>query len=245
MILLLSCLKWNWMNQARNKMCVCVCVCVCVWQKETERHTKKEKHKLRERKTEKEKGKREGMTARINLTCICCSLETQDECICSLVNVFAFICMHAKSPRSCLTLCNAIDCCPPDSTVHGILQARILEWIACPPPRNLPGPGFEPAFPAASVLLLHCRWILYRWVTRKAPPYFIHTVAQRSTSAGWGVVIPPREPWIRASFVMRLIYLLEYAGQENCLQWWKYSVFVSSSDGGHSPFVALQGLNHG
>jgi len=32
------------------------------------------------------------------------------------------------------TLCNPIDCSPPGSSVHGILQARILEWVAvlCP-----------------------------------------------------------------------------------------------------------------
>ena len=32
----------------------------------------------------------------------------------------------------CLTLCNPMDCSPPDSSVHGILQARILEWVAIP-----------------------------------------------------------------------------------------------------------------
>ena len=34
--------------------------------------------------------------------------------------------------QSCLTLCDPMDCSPPDSSVHGILQARILEWIAMP-----------------------------------------------------------------------------------------------------------------
>ena len=32
--------------------------------------------------------------------------------------------------QSCLTLCDPMDCTPPGSSVHGILQARILEWIA-------------------------------------------------------------------------------------------------------------------
>ena len=36
----------------------------------------------------------------------------------------------AKSLQSCLTLCNPMDCSPLGSSVHGILQARILEWIA-------------------------------------------------------------------------------------------------------------------
>ena len=32
----------------------------------------------------------------------------------------------------CLTLCEPIDCSPPGSSVHGILQAEILEWVAIP-----------------------------------------------------------------------------------------------------------------
>ena len=32
----------------------------------------------------------------------------------------------------CLTLCDPMDCSPPASSVHGILQARILEWVASP-----------------------------------------------------------------------------------------------------------------
>ena len=38
--------------------------------------------------------------------------------------------MHAKSLQSCLTLCDPMDCGPPGSSVYGILQARILEWVA-------------------------------------------------------------------------------------------------------------------
>ena len=39
-------------------------------------------------------------------------------------------CLHAKSLQSCPTLCNPMDCNPPGSSVHGILQIRILEWVA-------------------------------------------------------------------------------------------------------------------
>ena len=41
-------------------------------------------------------------------------------------------CMHAKSLQSCLTLCDPIYCSPPGSSVHRILQARMLEWVAMP-----------------------------------------------------------------------------------------------------------------
>ena len=46
--------------------------------------------------------------------------------------------------QSCLTLCNPMDCSPPGSFVHGILQAGILEWVAIPPSGDLPDPGIEP-----------------------------------------------------------------------------------------------------
>ena len=40
--------------------------------------------------------------------------------------VCMFMCVYAQF---CLTLCNPMDCSPPSSSVYGISQARILEWI--------------------------------------------------------------------------------------------------------------------
>ena len=40
-------------------------------------------------------------------------------------------------------LCKPMDCSPPGSSVHGILQARTLEALPCPPPGDLPNPGIE------------------------------------------------------------------------------------------------------
>ena len=45
------------------------------------------------------------------------------------VHVLLIACMYAK-PQSCLTLCDPIDCSLLNSSVHGILQATILEWVA-------------------------------------------------------------------------------------------------------------------
>ena len=57
--------------------------------------------------------------------------------------------------QSCLTLCDPIDCNPPGSPVHGILQARILEWVAISFSKGI--------FPTqgSNLGLLHCRQILY------------------------------------------------------------------------------------
>ena len=45
--------------------------------------------------------------------------------------------------QSCPTLCDPMDCSLPGSSVHGIRQARILEWVAIPFSRDLPDPGIE------------------------------------------------------------------------------------------------------
>ena len=55
--------------------------------------------------------------------------------------------VHAKLLQSCPTLCDPMDCSLLGSSVHGILQARILEWIAMPSFRGSnPNPGIEPVF---------------------------------------------------------------------------------------------------
>ena len=45
-------------------------------------------------------------------------------------------CVHAKSLQSFPTLCDPIDCSLSGSSVHGILQARLLEWVAVPSSRG-------------------------------------------------------------------------------------------------------------
>ena len=50
--------------------------------------------------------------------------------------LFQGMCVHARSLQSCLTLCSPMDCSPPGSSLHGILQARVLEWVAMPPSRG-------------------------------------------------------------------------------------------------------------
>ena len=52
--------------------------------------------------------------------------------------------MHVKSLQSCLTLCDPMGCSPLGSSVHGILQASILEWAAVSSSGDIPDPGIEP-----------------------------------------------------------------------------------------------------
>jgi len=54
--------------------------------------------------------------------------------------------MDAKLLQLCPTLCNPVNCSLPGSSVHGILQARILEWVAMPSSRGSPDLGIELKF---------------------------------------------------------------------------------------------------
>ena len=71
----------------------------------------------------------------IHVSIICQSVYTiilgeflvESMCVC--------VCVQAKSFQLCLTLCNPVDCGPPGSSIHGILQARILERVAMPSSR--------------------------------------------------------------------------------------------------------------
>ena len=58
------------------------------------------------------------------------------------------MCAYVLVAQSCLTLCSPMDCSSPGFSVHGILQARILEWVAIPFSRDLPKPGIEHESPA-------------------------------------------------------------------------------------------------
>ena len=59
----------------------------------------------------------------------------------TLVLVFSF--MHAKLLQTCPALCDPMDCSPPGSSVHGILQKRILECVAISSSRDLLDPGIK------------------------------------------------------------------------------------------------------
>ena len=69
-------------------------------------------------------------------------------------------CVHAKWLQSCLTLCKPMDCSLPGSSVHEILQARILEWVVIPSSRGSSRPRDQ-----SHVSYVSCigRWVLHHW----------------------------------------------------------------------------------
>ena len=66
--------------------------------------------------------------------------------------------VHAKSLQSCLTLCDPMDGSPPGSSVHGVLRARILEWVAIPFSRGSSRPR---DWTRVSYVSCIGRWVLY------------------------------------------------------------------------------------
>ena len=87
-----------------------------------------------------------------------------------------------------LTLCDPIDCSSPSSSVHGIIQARILEWVAISFSRGiLLIQGSNPCL----LWLLHCRQCLYFWATWRAQQLSqisksINTESRSMVTSGWG-----------------------------------------------------------
>ena len=68
------------------------------------------------------------------------------------------VCMRAQSPQSCLTLCDSMDGSPPGSSVHGILQTGIQQWVAMPSSRGSSPPRDQICllnWQADSLLLSH------------------------------------------------------------------------------------------
>ena len=68
-------------------------------------------------------------------------------------------CVRTKLLQSCPTLCDPLDCSPPGSSVHGILQARTPEWVAISSPKGSFPPRDQTRISSVSFT---GRWVVYR-----------------------------------------------------------------------------------
>ena len=134
------------------------------------------------------------------------------------------ICVCMKVTQSCPTLCNSMDYSLPDSSVHGILWARILEWVAFPFSRGSSHPRIEPRSPALQVVfspaepqgklkntgvgslsllqgifltqcLLHCKWILYQ-LSYQGSPFSMYLLHLLHWQAGSLPLASPGKSWL-------------------------------------------------
>ena len=78
-------------------------------------------------------------------------------------------CMCAKLLQSCPTFCDPMYCSPPGSSVLGRLQAKIQQWVACPPPGDAPDPGIKPEFLMSSALAGRIFTASASWEARSLP----------------------------------------------------------------------------
>ena len=81
---------------------------------------------------------------------------------------------EVKVAQLCLTVCD-----PLDYTVHGTLQARILEWVPFPSPGDLPNPGIEPRSPAFQVDS-QWKWSLFLSWNVKYPMHFLFDALKKT-----------------------------------------------------------------
>ena len=115
------------------------------------------------------------------------------------MNSKAISCTHVCSVhfQSCLTLCDPMDCSLPGSSVHRVIPARILEWVAVFSFWDLPDPGIEPASPVAPALAGG----FFIWATWEAP---------------WGNlsdIYPPKtQKKVSSTFLVSRVFLTEDAG---------------------------------
>ena len=86
-----------------------------------------------------------------------------------LANIMHCAVLSHLVAQSCLTLCDPMDCSLLDSSVHGMLQARILEWVTLSSSRGSPQPRDQTqvSFIAGGVSLI-AGWFFTIWVTREA-----------------------------------------------------------------------------
>ena len=145
-------------------MCVCacmhVCVCACApWEIQ------------------------EGFLGEMMCVCVCvcvcahvCALRDSGRlprrCVCVYACVHACMCARTCVCALCPTLYHPMDCSSPGSSLHGILQAGIVGWVAMPFSRGtFPTQGSNSRLLPASPACVSCigRWILHHWATWENP----------------------------------------------------------------------------
>ena len=90
--------------------------------------------------------------------------------------------------KSCPTLCNPVNCSPPGSSVHGILQARKLEWVVISFSR---GPSQPRDWAWVSSFSCIGRWIVYQ---QGSPTTWLHCINNYALQADSLLSEPPGKP---------------------------------------------------
>ena len=101
--------------------------------------------------------------------------------------------------QSCPTLCNPTDCGPPGSSVHGIFQARILEWVAICSSRGSSPPRDWTHFCCVSCIAEDCLLLSHWWSPICSNRCWCHhSLSEKCKSRPqWGAILHQSE-WLRS-----------------------------------------------
>ena len=91
--------------------------------------------------------------------------------------IYTMVIIKSEVAQSCLTLCEPMDCSPPGSSILGIFQARVLQWVAISFSRESSRPGIKPS-------VLHCRQMLYH-LSHQGIPIIKHYKRGNPLAAQW------------------------------------------------------------
>ena len=140
---------------------------------------------------------------------------------------------------SCSVLSNSLqsmNCHPPGSFVHGILQARILEWVAFPFSRGSYKPRLNPGLP-------HCRWILYH-LSFQGSPRILEWVAYPFSSGSFRPRNRTGVSCIAGGFFTKWA-IREAQVIQSCLTLWPHGLYSSWNSPGQNTGVGSLSLLQG
>ena len=127
-------------------------------------------------------------------------LQSFSQASASVIWVCGYCCLVAYS---CPTLCDPVGCSLPGSSIHGVFQARILEWVVISSSRGSSWPRNWTHISWGSCIV---RWILYNWATWVAPI--------------WVSLIGKVHSWLRKSGVV-IIWLLKVGTSTGLRHSWR------------------------
>ena len=104
--------------------------------------------------------------------------------VAGILDLMGMVCVCTKSLQVCPTLFDSMNCSPPDSFVHGILQAKILKLVAISFSRGFSWPRDQTHISWVSCI---GRWILYHFVTWEAWAWWLHKY--KFTETHWTVYL--------------------------------------------------------
>ena len=114
---------------------------------------------------------------------------------------------EVKVTQSCLTLCNPMDCSLPGSSVHDILQARVLEWVAVPFSRRSSQPRDQ-----TQVFRIAGRFFTV-WATREAQEYWCgRSGFQQANSLPFEMPEKPKNTGVGSLSLLQRIFLTQESG---------------------------------